>query len=74
MSGPIVRSGASAKFSQNWDRIFSTEPAKKSKGKSAGKAAASTGKAVTNATKPKADKPKAKAKAAATKASAKGKK
>ncbi|HWA97613.1 MAG TPA: hypothetical protein VG713_03950 [Pirellulales bacterium] len=48
MSGPIVRSGASARFSENWDSIFggkkkkapakpAAAPAKKSAKKKAGK-------------------------------------
>jgi hypothetical protein len=31
MGGPIVRSGASPKFSENWDKIFGGKPAGKKK-------------------------------------------
>ncbi len=49
MSGPIVRSGASPEFSQNWDSIFG----KKSRG--------STGTAVKKSAKKKKPAPKKKA-------------
>ncbi len=45
MGGPIVRSGASPEFSENWDRIFGDKkkeatPAKKAAKKKAAKGAA----------------------------------
>ena len=46
MSGPIVRSGSSEQYSNNWARAFSEKPKKKS---------------VTKATKKKAVKKKKKA-------------
>lgn len=33
MSGPIVRTGTTPKFWENWDRVFGDDAAKKSKAK-----------------------------------------
>jgi hypothetical protein len=39
MSGPIVRSGASARYSENWANIFGSAKSKKAKPKAAKKSA-----------------------------------
>jgi hypothetical protein len=40
MSGPIIRSGPSVKYSQNWESIFGTKKAKAAASKPANKKAA----------------------------------
>ncbi|MDA7977887.1 MAG: hypothetical protein MPJ50_03850 [Pirellulales bacterium] len=57
MSGPIVRSGASPEFSQNWERIFakpgkkSTKPNATSKSKAKQAASKPVKKSATKTTK-----------------------
>lgn len=41
MSGPIVRTGTTPKFWENWDRVFGDEAAKKKKSTSKAKKKAS---------------------------------
>ena len=72
MSGPIVRTGASAKFSQNWDRIFSA-PSTKSKTKTADKPSKAGKAAAAETMKAAAPTAKAKAGKATAKTAAKGK-
>jgi hypothetical protein len=40
MSGPIIRSGPSVKYSQNWESVFGTKKTKATAGKPAEKKAA----------------------------------
>lgn len=47
MSGPIVRSGPSTKFSENWTKVFGKKSASAGAKKSAAKATASNAKKKT---------------------------
>lgn len=66
MSGPIVRSGATQQFSENWDRIFGGKAGKKPSAKGAKKKlpakAASSAVAKSTKKKPAAAKKPAKKK------------
>lgn len=46
MSGPIVRSGPTKDYSDNWDSVFGGKPKKKAKAKSAKKTTAKKNKAT----------------------------
>jgi hypothetical protein len=63
MSGPIIRSGPSPKFVQNWDSVFGKgDKAKKAEAKPEAKAEKKTAKAAKPAAKPAKKSAKKKAK------------
>jgi hypothetical protein len=51
MGGPIVRTGPTPKFSDNWDRIFGTAPSRRGAGESQRSASKKTAAAKKKAAK-----------------------